>query len=150
MLTIQRAHLDDAPAMHGLQQRAFAEEGRRCGTREIPPLLEQVESIADHVEHQIALVARLDGNIVGCIRGLIEDRACTIRALVVDPLQQGLGIGSALLRALESELPDVVRIDLTTNMVMEGNVPFYERHGYRVTGYITRLHGIKLATMSKP
>jgi hypothetical protein len=33
--------------------------------------------------------------------------------------------------------------------VMEGNVPFYERHGYRVTETTTPISGITLAHMSK-
>ena len=40
MLSIRLAKITDAAAMHDLQQLAFAEEGRRSGTREIPPLVE--------------------------------------------------------------------------------------------------------------
>ena len=115
--------------MYGIQRRAFEEEGRRCGTREIPPLQEQVDTIADHVRTQIALVAKEDDAIVGCVRGLLDNRVCTIRALVVEPSKHGRGIGSALLKALEAELCNVDRVDLTTNTIMEGNVPFYERPG---------------------
>ena len=32
---------------------------------------------------------------------------------------------------------------------MERNVPFYERHGYRVVEYTTPIAGITLAQMSK-
>ena len=72
-----------------------------------------------------------------------------MRALVVDPAQQGRGLGSALLRALEASLPEVKRFQLTTNMVMENNVPFYERHGYVV--YETEQYSelIRLAQMAK-
>ena len=149
MLNINRAFASDANAMHSLQQRAFEEEGLRCGTRDIPPLQEQVASIAEHIRSQIALVAIEDGNIVGCVRGLLENRICTIRALVVDPPKHGRGIGSALLKTLEAELTDVDRIDLTTNTIMEGNVPFYVHHGFHVVEYTTPLSGIKLARMSK-
>jgi len=135
--------------MYGIQRRAFEEEGRRCGTREIPPLQEQVDTIADHVRTQIALVAKEDDAIVGCVRGLLGNRVCTIRALVVEPSKHGRGIGSALLKALEAELCNVDRLDLTTNTIMEGNVPFYERHGYRVTEYTAPIPGIMLAQMSK-
>ena len=135
--------------MHSLQMRAFEDEGRRCGTRDIPPLQEQMASVAEHVQTQIALVAKEDDRIVGCVRGLLEGRVCTIRALVVDPSKHGRGLGSALLRALEAELKDIERVDLTTNTIMERNVPFYERHGYRVVEYTTPIAGITLAQMSK-
>jgi predicted N-acetyltransferase YhbS len=149
MLTIRRAQVQDADSMFNVQQRAFEEEGRRCGTREIPPLAERVDSIAAHIQEQLALVATLEGSITGCVRGVIEQGVCTVRALVVDPARQGAGIGTSLLRALESELNDVNRINLTTNIIMEGNVPFYERHGYRVYEYTQPAPGITLAQMSK-
>jgi tRNA (guanine37-N1)-methyltransferase len=149
LLAIARAEPADAPAMHALQMRAFAEEGRRLQRVDIPPLTETLESVTDHILHQTALAAREDGAIVGCIRGIVDDGVCTIRALVVEPGCQGRGIGSRLLRALESALPEVVRFDLTTNPVMEGNVPFYERHGYRVTEITQYSPTITLAQMSK-
>jgi len=149
MLTIHRALDSDVAAMHGIQMRAFEEEGRRCGTQDIPPLQEQMASVAEHVRTQIALVAREDERIVGCVRGLLEGGVCTIRALVVDPSRQGRGFGSALLEALEAQLDDAERVNLTTNTIMEGNVAFYERHGYHVVEYTTPIPGITLAQMSK-
>lgn len=149
MLTLRRAQAADAPAMLALQQRAFAEEARRCGTRDIPPLMEQVGAISAHIAHEIALVATLDGLLVGCVRGIVDGRVCTVRGLVVEPAHHGAGIGSRLLKALEAELQGVERIDLTTNTAMPGNVPFYERHGYRVTEHTRPMPGIVLAQMSK-
>jgi ribosomal protein S18 acetylase RimI-like enzyme len=149
MFTVRPAKLADAAAMHELQQLAFAEEGRRSGTREIPPLLEDLASIMQHIEHQIALVAARDETVVGCVRGVVGEHAFTIRGLIVHPSCQGQGVGSTLLKALEAALPASTRIDLITNTVMEGNVPFYERHGYRVTETTTPIPGITLAHMSK-
>lgn len=153
-ITIERAVRDDAPAMWALQQRAFAEEGRRVGTlaggEPIPPLAETVDAIAGHIATQTALVARDGGRVVGAVRGLVSGPVCVVRALVVDPSAHGAGIGSRLLAALQAALPDVGRFDLTTNMAMAQNVPFYERRGWRVVR-IDRLDGgIVLAQMSKP
>lgn len=149
MPIITRAAPEDAPAMLALQLRAFAEEGRRLQRTDIPPLAETVEALVDHIRHQTALVARVDGAIVGCVRGITANGICVIRALAVDPGQHGQGIGSSLLRELERTLPDVERFDLTTNPVMERNVPFYERHGYRVTEITQHSPTITLAQMSK-
>jgi ribosomal protein S18 acetylase RimI-like enzyme len=149
MISIRPAKIADAAAMHELQQLAFAEEGRRSGTRDIPPLVEDVASIVQHIQHQIALVAVRDEALVGCVRGVMGEHAYTIRALIVHPTCQGRGVGSTLLKALEAALPVPTRIDLITNTVMEGNVRFYERHGYRVTESTTPLPGITLAHMSK-
>lgn len=149
MFPISRAMPEDAPIMLDLQRRAFAEEGRRSGSQDIPPLTEPLDAVTEHVRTQTALVARDSGRIIGMIRGIVKDRVCTVRALAVDPANQGGGVGSALLAALERTLPDVARFDLTTNTVMEGNVPFYERHGYRVTALTRHSELVTLAQMSK-
>ena len=149
MFTMRRATLSDVDAMHALQMRAFAEEGRLCGTREIPPLLERPESIVEHVESHVALVATQGVALLGCVRGVCEAETCTVRALVVEPAMHGQGLGSALLRALESALHHTRRMELTTNTLVEGNVAFYERHGYKVHGYTEPFPGIRLAHLAK-
>src|SRR5689334_9087807 len=110
--------------MLDLQRRAFAEEGRRSGSQDIPPLTEPLSAVIEHVRNETAFVARENGKIIGTIRGIVEGRVCTVRALAVDPANRGQGVGSSLLRTLERALPDVARFDLTTNTVMDGNVAF--------------------------
>lgn len=100
-------------------------------------------------QNQVALVARLDGRIVGCVRGLLDGEVCTIRALVVEPERQGQGIGSALLTALESEIGAAQRFDLVTNTNMEAYLVFYERHGYRIYDQTEPIPGIELAHLTK-
>ena len=135
--------------MLDIQRRAFAEEGRRCHSQEIPPLTESLASIVEHIETQTALKASVDGRVVASIRGIVVNGVCTIRALVVEPTHQGRRIGSSLLKALEEALPHVTRFDLTTNTVMESNVPFYERHGYEVAELTRYSEKITLAQMTK-
>lgn len=149
MYTISRPNLEDAPTMLDLQRRAFAEEGRRSGSEDIPPLTELLDSVIEHIQNQTALVARDDGKVIGSIRGIVKGRVCTVRALAVDPANQGRGVGSSLLNALERTLPDVAQFDLTTNTVMESNVSFYERHGYRVNELTRHSELVTLAQMTK-
>ena len=105
--------------------------------------------IIQHIEHEIALVAVREGAVVGCARAVRGADAFVIRGLLVDPAWQGQGVGSALLKALEAAISAPARIDLTTNTVMEGNVPFYERHGYRLMATTAPIPGITLAHLSK-
>src|SRR5262245_11600629 len=149
MYVISRANLEDAPTMLEPQRRAFAEEGRRSGSQDIPPLAERLDAVIEHIQNQTALVARDNGKIIGTIRGIVDGRVCTVRGLAVDPANQGQGVGSTLLKALERTLPDVAQFDLTTNTVMEGNVPFYERHGYRINELTRHSELVTLAQMTK-
>ena len=149
MYTIKPAIVEDAVTMLDLQRLAFAEEGRRCGTRDIPPLTEALDAVIEDVREQTAFIARDNDKIIGTRRGIVRGRVCTVRALAVDPANQGRGIGSALLDALERALPDVAQFNLTTNTLMEGNVPFYERRGYRVTEFTRHSEVVTLAQMTK-
>jgi N-acetylglutamate synthase-like GNAT family acetyltransferase len=139
----------DAPAMLDLQRRAFAEEGRRSGSQDIRPLTEPLEAVLEHIHKQTALVIWDSGKIIGTIRGILEGRVCMIRALAIDPAYQRRGLGATLLKAMEHAHPDVARFELTTNTVMEGNVPFYERHGFRVTELTRHSDLVTLAQMTK-
>lgn len=149
MFLITPAKPDDAPVIHAIQMRAFAEEGRLSETMAIPPLTETVDAIESLIRTQTVLVARDNGAIVGSARGILDGSICTIRGVLVDPPRQGNGIGAALLSAIESLHPNVERFQLTTNTLVPGNVRFYERHGYTVDE-LTRYTGkIVLAQMSK-
>lgn len=149
MIDVVPASVADASAIHELQQRAFAEEGRLSGTVRIPPLEETAGAIADHIASQTVLLAKRGDAIVGAGRGIRDGAACTIRGLVVDPSCQGQGIGSTLLRAIERLHPDVERFRLTTNTLVPGNVDFYVKHGYRVDAHTAFGDAVLLAQMSK-
>ena len=149
MYSVDTARLADAAMILAIQKRAFAEEGRICNDWDIPPLTEAVESVIEHIERQTALVARRGADIVGSVRGIADGTVCTIKGLSIEPAHQGQGVGSALLKAIESAHPRATRFALTTNAVMKSNVRFYERHGYRVDELTRHSDTITLAQMSK-
>jgi len=146
---IAAAGLADAPALLALQKLAFEPEARACGTREIPPLQETVAGIEAHIRTATVLKATDGGRLVGAIRGIVTDGSCLIRVLVVAPDQQGRGLGARLLRAIEDAHPQAVRFELTTNMIMVGNVRFYLRNGYEVVEQVQHAPAIRLAFMRK-
>jgi len=149
MFAIRPAVPDDAPVMHAIQMRAFAEEGRLCGNTQIPPLTETPADIEIHIRTQTALVVLYEGSIVGAARGIVESGVCTLRGICVEPASHGQGIGSALLRAVERAVRSARRFELTTNTRVTGNVRFYERRGYVVDALSQYAQGVVLAHMSK-
>ena len=149
MPAIVPAAAEDAATILGIQKRAFAEEARLCGDWGIPPLVETVEAVAEHIRTATVLTARSGTRIVGAVRGLVADGVCTIRGLGIEPDHQGRGIGAALLAAVERAHPGVTRFELLTNTVMERNIRFYERHGYRTLELRKHSDRIVLARMGK-
>jgi GNAT superfamily N-acetyltransferase len=143
------ALLDDAPAMLAMQRLAFEPEARASRSREIPPLQETVDGIREHIRTATVLKA-IDGErLLGSVRGVVAGDACVIRVLVIAPEAQGRGLGAALLAAIEDAHPRVERFELTTNMVMVGNVRFYLRHGYEVVEQVQHSPTIRLAHLRK-
>jgi GNAT superfamily N-acetyltransferase len=146
---IVSARLEDAPAMLALQRLAFEPEARACGSREIPPLQETVATIEAHIREATVLKAMDGDRLVGAIRGVMTGDTCVVRVLVVADDQRGKGLGARLLAAIEAAHPQAARFELTTNMVMVGNVRFYLRHGYEVVEQIQHAPTIRLAFMRK-
>ncbi len=148
--TIVPAHLDDAPALLALQKVAFEPEARACQSWEIPPLQETVEGIREHIRMATVLKAMDGDRLVGAIRGIVSGAGtCLVRVLAVAPGHQGRGLGARLLQAIEEAHPQAQRFELTTNMIMVGNVRFYLRHGYAVVEQIQHAPTIRLAFMRK-
>lgn len=149
MYTIIPAVPANAEAIHEIQMRAFAEEGRLSDNVQIPPLTEDVAAIDLHIRTQTVLVARDGDRIIGSARGIVDGSTCTIRGVSVEPHYQGQGIGALLLRSVEQAHPTVQRFVLTTNTLVPGNVAFYERRGYKVTELTRYTDKIVLAQMHK-
>ena len=148
-LTIVPAHLDDGPALLAMQMSAFEPEALASRTREIPPLQETVAGIREHIRTATVLKATDGERLLGSIRGIVSAGTCLIRVLVVAPEAQGRGLGARLLKAIEDAHPQVERFELTTNMVMVGNVRFYLRHGYDIVEQVQHSPTIRLAFMRK-
>ena len=147
--TIVPARLADAPAILALQKLAFEPEARACQVWEIPPLQETVDGIREHIRMATVLKATDGERLLGSVRGVVTGDTCLIRVLAVAPDAQGRGLGARLLGAIEAAHPEVRRFELTTNMIMVGNVRFYLRHGYEVVEQVQHAPTIRLAFMRK-
>jgi len=130
-LTIETASDGDAGELWTLQRAAFVDEARELSNPFIPPLNETLVELRSQFS-QVAFLKVVDGSrIVAVGRLRVRDDAGWIERIAVAPDQQGRGIGSALLTALEAEATDaVVHFELHTAALRSLNLAFYQRHGY--------------------
>lgn len=76
----------------------------------------------------VAVVAELDGKVVGCLRGLTDGFVSLyICELLVSENNRKSGIGKKLMQSVHSEYPKT-RMELLASSTSRS---FYETHGYR-------------------
>ena len=95
----------------------------------------------EHEEHAVHLMAFVDNHLFGV--GRLNFNTPTegrIRYMAVESAFSGLGVGSAILRKLEQVAKDNGATTLVLN-ARESVVPFYQKHGYFVSGTADKLFG---------
>jgi GNAT superfamily N-acetyltransferase len=127
---IEQASASDADAILALQKLAYRSEAEIYDDFEIPPLRQTLPEMLEDLERQVVLAARLDGRIVGSVRGYEREGTCHIGRVIVDPGCQNRGIGARLMAAIEERFHGVRRYELFTGQRSERNLYFYRKLGY--------------------
>lgn len=124
-----------AEDVHDLTQAAFAPYGSLD-----PPsgaLSETLESVRAELAASGGAIATVGGRPAGSIRwDLSPDGEFHVRRLAVDPSFQRRGVGRALMEWAEREALRQGRsaVVLGVRIALPGNLAFYRRLGYQVTG----------------
>jgi ribosomal protein S18 acetylase RimI-like enzyme len=130
--TVTPAVLDDMPEILSLQKLCYQSEAALHDDYNIPPLLQTLDDIRVEFSRKIFLKFCSGKQIVGSVRGSIDSGTCYVGRLIVHPDFQNRSIGSALLRAIESQFPKAERYELFTGHKSEKNLHLYKARGYRI------------------
>jgi len=130
-IRIASATADDAAEILKLQRLAYESEARLYGDWTLPPLVQTLPSLLDEFAASVVLKAMDGERLVGSVRARETEGRCDIGRLIVDPQRQGRGIGTLLMRHIESRFPRARAFELFTGSRSEGNLRLYERLGYR-------------------
>ncbi len=96
------------------------------------------------------MVAWRGNRLVGAARLTVDGPIGWLSRVAVAPDQQGQGIGSGLLDALEAAAPpDVRRFQLAAGQKSTANRAMYERRGYREVSRFTDAARVELVVMGK-
>ena len=129
---IRGIHSDDAGEVLTIQRAAFVQEALIYGTVDMPPLTQTLDELRAELQHNLGCVA-LDGHrIVGAVRAQRDGDLLLIGRLAIAPDQQGSGVGTQLLAAVEQAGLDAgaTTAELFTGSLSEANLRLYAREGY--------------------
>ncbi|MFJ5636237.1 GNAT family N-acetyltransferase [Streptomyces goshikiensis] len=152
-VTISAAAAEDVEQNFKLQYLAFQREAELYGNYRIQPLTQTLDSLKSELETDTVLVARLGDEVVGTVRGNVdEDGTAKIAKLCVHPRLQRHGLGGRLLRAVEAALQGdggTTRFRLHTGHKSESNLRLYRKAGYTQVGGRTASDGVQLVILEK-
>ncbi len=134
-----------------LQRAAYLQEARRYGAWDLPPLVETLDGIRDHLGDGTPALGAFDGTrLVGAVRSRVDGDRMEVARLCVAPDAQGGGIGRKLLQAISAEAPEGVDVVwLFTGAESDDNLGFYESAGFVRAGEHVDAVGIRCVTLEQ-
>ena len=132
-MEIIEATAHDLASILALQKLAYQSEAELVGDYSIAPLTQTLDGITDDFNSGVLLKAvdKADKNeIIGSVRARFSENTLYIGRLIVSPLRQNQGIGTALLHAAEALHPGA-RFELFTSDKSEKNLALYTKNGYK-------------------
>ncbi|PJE94988.1 GNAT family N-acetyltransferase [Streptomyces carminius] len=152
-VAISAARENDAEQILKLQYLCYQSEAALYGDYAIEPLTQSLDDLRAELARGRVLVARLGEEVVGSVRGRVEDDGtAVIGKLIVHPRMQGHGLGRRLLAALEERLTEessARRYRLFTGHRSDNNLRLYRGLGYIPVSTERVSSRLSLITMEK-
>lgn len=150
-IAIRPIRPDDAGEVLTLQRAAFVQEALIYGTPNMPPLTQTLAEVEAELQRNDGCVAHIGPRMVGAVRARRDGDLLLIGRLAIAPDQQGHGIGSRLLAAVEAAGRDAgaTEAELFTGSLSEANLRLYEREGYAETERVDGDDGIQQVFLRK-
>jgi len=134
-LHIEIAAVVDAAEILALQKMAYQSEAEIYGDTSLTPLRQTLDELKGDFNTQVFFKAVMEDNVVGSVRGYMQDQTCHIRRLIVNPLYQNLGIGKKLMMTVERHFLEAKDYDVFTGDKSKRNIFFYKKLGYKPFKY---------------
>lgn len=141
----------DAGEVLTLQRAAFVSEALIYDEADMAPLTQTLDEVRFELRDNSGCVALVEGRMVGALRAVISGEALLVGRIAVAPDQQGTGLGTSLLEAVEQRGAEsgCVRAELFTGSLSAQNIALYERLGYAESDRIDNGDGTAQVFLSK-
>ncbi|MGK3954118.1 GNAT family N-acetyltransferase [Microbacterium sp. I2] len=151
-LTVRPIRPDDAGEVLTLQRAAFVQEAQIYCTPQLPPLTQTLDELEAELVENLGCVAVDGTRIVGAVRARRDGELLLVGRLTIAPDQQGRGIGTRLLAAVEERgaALGATEAELFTGSLSEANLRLYLREGYVETQRVPGDDGIEQVFLRKP
>ena len=130
-IDILQANRDDLETILQLQKDCYITEAEIYNDYDIQPLLQDLKSLENEFENAVILIGVIEGEIVGSVRGFLDNETAYIGKLIVKKDFQNNGIGRLLLDAIESTFQKSIRFELFTGFKSQKNLYLYNKLGYK-------------------
>ncbi len=131
-MNIQEAKIEELNEILILQKECYRETGIRYNDNNIPPLTQTLVMLEEEFKKMTILVAVEDSKIIGSIRAYQTENSCILCKIIVDPAYQNRGIGSKLIKEIETNFNHIERFELFTGFKDEKNIALYQKRGYSI------------------
>ncbi|MGE4403759.1 MAG: GNAT family N-acetyltransferase [Desulfobulbus sp.] len=130
-VTIDKSTVNDLCEILELQKLSYQKEAILYDDWSIPPLMQTISEITAEYGNSIFLKAQCENKIVGSVRASFDFDTCRIGKLFVHPDYRKMGIGSLLMKSMESFFKNAKRFDLFTGVKSTDNIRLYKKLGYK-------------------
>lgn len=131
-MIIKHALIADAKELLALQKLSYLSEAAIYNDYTLEPLTQSLEQMLTDLEEKTVLKALIRDRLVGSVRAYLDHPTCYIGKLIVHPDLQGRGIGTALMREIETHFSNVQRFELFTGHKSERNLHLYQKLGFTI------------------
>lgn len=150
-ITIRPICADDAGEVLTIQRAAFVTEALTYGDPDMAPLTQTLEELRFELRDNLGCVALRHDRIVGAARAVASGDLLLVGRIAIAPDQQGEGIGSGLLDAVEQRGREhgCAEAELFTGSLSEQNLHLYTSLGYREHLRVPQGEGIEQVFLRK-
>lgn len=151
-VSIRPITLVDAGEVLTIQRAAFVSEALIYSDPDMGPLTQTLAEVKHELHDNLGCVAVTEGRIIGAARAVASGELLLVGRIAIAPDQQGAGIGSRLLGAVEQRGREhgCREAELFTGSLSVQNIRLYEDLGYRESERIAQDDGTAQVFLRKP